>query len=250
MANTALNPTTGEEIELHDLTCTACSGEMDGHRCPGASFTVTTGAAAGSRSGKGSSRAKPADKPKCAQCNSVMHYNLGKGLENVLCAYIQWAVGTGKIVDPVADVRKLAALIPGDGTLTEVDDYAQANGLTFGKEAVKAGVITSYAAAKAVEAAANPKERAPRKGKGLAATVAEVQQDGEAVATDLSWENTVVDAHAVGVTNVGKDLVAGGEIEVSEVSEAAEKETRAAKKADLQRQRKAKMKSSRLTSVK
>jgi hypothetical protein len=124
MANTALNPNTGEEIELHDLTCTACSGEMDGHRCPGASFTVTTGAAAGSRSGKGTTRAKPADKPKCAQCGSVMHYNLGKGLENVLCAYIQWAVGTGKIVDPVADVRKLAALVPGDGTLTEVDDYA------------------------------------------------------------------------------------------------------------------------------
>jgi hypothetical protein len=179
MANTALNPTTGEEIELHDLTCTACSGEMDGHRCPGASFTVTTGAAAGSRSGKGSSRAKPADKPKCAQCNSVMHYNLGKGLENVLCAYIQWAVGTGKIVDPVADVRKLAALVPGDGTLTEVDDYAQANGLKFGKEAIASGVVTSYAAAKAVEAAANPKERAPRKSKGLAATVAEVRQDGD-----------------------------------------------------------------------
>lgn len=238
MANTALNPTTGEEIELHDLTCTACSGEMDGHRCPGASFTVTTGAAAGSRSGKGSSRAKPADKPKCTQCNSVMHYNLGKGLENVLCAYIQWAVGTGKIVDPVADVRKLAALIPGDGTLTEVDDYAQANGLTFGKEAVKAGVVTSYAAAKAVEAAANPKERAPRKGKGLAATVAEVQQDGEAVT-----EAPIVNGHA-------HPVLSDGETEVSEVSEADKQEAKAAKKADLQRQRKERMKSSRLTSVK
>jgi hypothetical protein len=232
MANTALNPTTGEEVELHDLTCTACSGEMDGHRCPGASFTVTTGAAAGSRSGKGSTRAKPADKPKCAQCGSVMHYNLGKGLENVLCAYIQWAVGTGKIVDPVADVRKLAALMPGDGTLTEVDDFAQANGLKFGKEAVAAGVVTSYAAAKAVEAAANPKERAPRKSKGLAATVAEVQQDGEAVA-----ETPVVNGHADQVVAVSE-------------TEANTAEAKAAKKADLQRQRKAKMKSSRLTSVK
>lgn len=236
MANTALNPTTGEEIELHDLTCTACSGEMDGHRCPGASFTVTTGAAAGSRSGKGSSRAKPADKPKCAQCNSVMHYNLGKGLENVLCAYIQWAVGTGKIVDPVADVRKLAALVPGDGTLTEVDDFAQANGLKFGKEAVASGVVTSYAAARAVEAAANPKERAPRKSKGLAATVAEVQQDGEvATATE-----------APAVNGRANPVLAGGGVN----TEADKQESKAARKAELQRQRKAKMKSSRLTSVK
>lgn len=237
MANTALNPNTGEEIELHDLTCTACSGEMDGHRCPGASFTVTTGAAAGSRSGKGATRAKPADKPKCAQCGSVMHYNLGKGLENVLCAYIQWAVGTGKIVDPVADVRKLAALVPGDGTLTEVDDYAQANGLKFGKEAIASGVVTSYAAARAVEAAANPKEKAPRKGKGLAATVAEVTS-AEIEAGVTEWDAAVAQVEA------GADPV------LAEVSEADKQEAKAAKKADLQRQRKAKMKSSRLTSIK
>jgi hypothetical protein len=236
MANTALNPTTGEEIELHDLTCTACSGEMDGHRCPGASFTVTTGAAAGSRSGKGSSRAKPADKPKCAQCNSVMHYNLGKGLENVLCAYIQWAVGTGKIVDPVTDVRKLAALVPGDGTLTEVDDYAQANGLKFGKEAVASGVITSYAAARAVETAANPKERAPRKSKGLAATVAEVTTNDASPSPTVEYYDT--------------PAIIGEIISESEVSEAAKQEAKAARKSELQRQRKAKMKSSRLTSVK
>jgi hypothetical protein len=225
MANTALNPNTGEEIELHDLTCTACSGEMDGHRCPGASFTVTTGAAAGSRSGKGTTRSKAADKPKCAQCNSVMHYNLGKGLENVLCAYIQWAVGTGKIVDPVADVRKLAALIPGDGTLTEVDDFAQANGLKFGKEAVASGVITSYAAAKAVEAAA---------------TVAEVQQsDADAIAADVEgFTRSVSD----------EPVIAVGETEAEKQATKAAK--KAAKKADLQRQRKAKMKNSRLTSIK
>jgi hypothetical protein len=240
MANTALNPNTGEEIELHDLTCTACSGEMDGHRCPGASFTVTTGAAAGSRSGKGTTRSKAADKPKCAQCNSVMHYNLGKGLENVLCAYIQWAVGTGKIVDPVADVRKLAALIPGDGTLTEVDDFAQANGLKFGKEALASGVVTSYAAAKAVEAAANPKERAPRKSKGLAATVAEVQQsDADAIAADVEgFTRSVSD----------EPVIAVGETEAEKQATKAAK--KAAKKADLQRQRKAKMKNSRLTSIK
>jgi hypothetical protein len=169
-----------------------------------------------------------------------MHYNLGKGLENVLCAYIQWAVGTGKIVDPVADVRKLAALIPGDGTLTEVDDYAQANGLKFGKEALASGVVTSYAAAKAVEAAANPKERAPRKSKGLAATVAEVQQsDADAIAADVEgFTRSVSD----------EPVIAVGETEAEKQATKAAK--KAAKKADLQRQRKAKMKSSRLTSVK
>jgi hypothetical protein len=140
-------------------------------------------------------------------------------------------VGTGKIVDPVADVRKLAALVPGDGTLTEVDDFAQANGLKFGKEAVASGVVTSYAAARAVEAAANPKERAPRKSKGLAATVAEVQHDGEAVA-----EAPVVNDHVDPV--------------VAEVSEADKQEAKAARKSELQRQRKAKMKSSRIRSVK
>jgi hypothetical protein len=241
MANTALNPTTGEEIELHDLTCTACSGEMDGHRCPGASFTVTTGAAAGSRSGKGATRAKPADKPKCAQCGSMMHYNLGKGLENVLCAYIQWAVGTGKIVDPVADVRRLAALVPGDGTLTEVDDYAQANGLKFGKEAAASGVVTSYAAAKAVEAAASPKERAPRKGKGLAATVAEVTSAASAEIEAALTEGEAALARA----EAGADPV----IAVGETEE-EKKASRAARKSELQRQRKEKMRSSRLTSVK
>jgi hypothetical protein len=246
MANTALNPTTGEEIELQNLKCSGCGGDMDGHRCPGASFTVTTGAAAGSRSGKGTTRAKPADKPKCVQCNSVMHYNLGKGLENVLCAYIQWAIGTGKIVDPVDDVRKLAALIPGDGTLTEVDDYAQAHGLKFGKEAIASGVVTSYAAAKAVEAAANPKERKPRASKkGLDATVAEVEAAASAEIEAALTEGETALARAEAEAADADLVIAGGEIE-----EGLKKETRAAKKADLQRQRKEKMKSSRLRSVK
>jgi hypothetical protein len=61
------------------------------------------------------------------------------------------------------------------------------------------------------------------------------------LAADLSWENTVVN---------GRPCSRGNECREDLVSEADKQEAKAAKKADLQRQRKAKMKSSRLTSVK
>jgi hypothetical protein len=244
MAVTAKNPTTGDDIELSELTCTACSGPMDGHRCPGASFTVTTGPAP--RSGAGQARGKPQDKPKCDQCGSPIHYNMGRGLENVLCAYIQWAVSTGKISDPVNDLRKLSALIPGDGTLTEVDDFAQAHGLKFGKEAVASGITTSYAGIRAKEvaekrAAEGPKVRKPKK--DLSAVVAQ--------ATEAPTEEPVIQAPASeeystepfvpSDESVTEAPVENGEASTDSTT-GAKAAARSARRADLQRQRKEKMK--------
>lgn len=169
MSIMAKDELTGEEVELHTLVCSGCGGPMDGHVCPGGSFTVTRGAVNHVNTARtGVKRAKKEDKEKCGHCGGIMHFNLGGGFEDMQCTWRQYLIAQGIVTDPFA---KLPKMIPGSDDIDGYNGWVKTTRPTYGKAG---GVAGTYSAVKSLEAAANPKEREARKPKkGLEATVAE-----------------------------------------------------------------------------
>jgi len=169
MVTTAKDADSGEEIELHDLLCSGCGQTMDGHNCPGSSFTVTKGAApVVSRSGAGMPRGKKTEKPRCPHCNGVAHYNLGGGAEDELCAWRQYLIHTGEMTDPLAAFTKGLKLVPGSDKTILMHIWVRDNAITFGSMPTASGGVGGTWAAITPKP---PSKRQPKK--GLTETVAE-----------------------------------------------------------------------------
>lgn len=76
-----------QEVDLHELQCSACNSSLDGHKCP--SQRRLTGA-----------RKAVSERPQCPHCGGRIHFNLGAALVNAECLFRQFYVSSGKMDDP------------------------------------------------------------------------------------------------------------------------------------------------------
>jgi len=136
--------------------------------------------------------------------------------------------------------------------LTEIDDYAQAHSLKFGKEAATSGVYTSYSAQRAMEQAAlRAEEEAARVAAGLPAKAPRIRKPKKGLEETVAEQGQTLAENVeefIGPSGTAYDYIDGVDeptaaVELTDEEKVLAKKTR---QAELARQRKEKMKSNRI----
>lgn len=85
-----------EEVDLHDLECSACKGSLEDHRCPAQKKAQTA-------------RKKATEQPQCPHCGGRMHFSIGAGMINLECLSRQFLVDQGEMADAHARMPVVTA---------------------------------------------------------------------------------------------------------------------------------------------
>ena len=142
MSVTAIKLDDGTEINAAEAVCEGCGSTLADHSCGGGAGVTTS--VTYSRSGKGSTRKKPEEKPPCAHCGAPMHFNEGITSVNAKCIMMQYAVDKGLVTDPLH--QKAPALT--HENWDEVGDWIKslATPITYGNMLTAAGGAGTYSA--------------------------------------------------------------------------------------------------------
>lgn len=247
--------TDGTEADASAMTCEGCGEPLSSHKC-GSNGTVEPTVVV-SRSGKGTTRKRPEDKPACPHCGAPMHFNYGATAVNATCITTQYALDKGLITDPQHQRCPILTI----EMMGEIVEWAKslATPITYGDMVSAAGGAGTYAALRPktgrkkkavaagagekiediaakvtteIEAPAEKPKRSKKPPKGLQeATAAAVQEAEEIVKPKRK-------SKATAMPEVGEPLPADGTTVTEAPVESAEdeKERRKRERAERRRQ--------------
>ena len=170
MTATMIKLPDGTEQDASEVICEGCDKPVSDHSC-GSTFTVTSGAAAGSSFRTSGRRKDPSAGPLCPHCNGRLHTNMPAYLQNLECAARQYGVDTKLMTDPFGRVPL--------ATLADIKDVLAwsetlATPITYGKMEAPTGGAGTYSS---LRPKADPKPASDRPKKRKAADKGERIED-------------------------------------------------------------------------